>query len=110
MASALGLPVRAPDSPAIAAYRAVGPADSGYHTHHLEGLHKLVLPKQSAPVADGGRGVLPCAPIFSVLSARWKDKVISREHGSHIDTRFFAYLVVTLFNPTGRGVPSYVAK
>ncbi len=61
-------------------------------------------------VADGGQGVLPCSPIFSGLTARWKDKVFSREQGSHIDTRFFAYLVVTLFKPTGCGVPSYVAK
>jgi len=52
----------------------------------------------------------PAQRIFSGLAARWKDKVFSREHGSNIDTRFFAYLVVTLFKPTGRGVPSYVAK
>ena len=53
-ASALALAVRATDSPAIAAWRAVGPAGSGYHTRHLEGLQKKFLSKQSAPVSESG--------------------------------------------------------
>ena len=72
----------------------------------VSGLEKVVLRKRRR-----GCGSRDCRARPGFARPRGSGcRVLSREHGSHIDTRFFAYLVVTLFNPTGRGVPSYVAK